>query len=437
MKRKKILLVSLDALGDTDLEYVRTLPNFSKIMREGAWCGRVNSVYPSLTFPSHASIATGCVPDSHGIVNNYMFLPFEKLPRWNSYAGALKRKAVWDYAARGGKRVLSMSWPVSAGADMAYSMPELSPAKPKIWNMATFGAQLGILARYGTPGFALKHLLSRRELPRAWFLGKQPQLDQAMIHCFERAVRQEDFDIALLHIYGMDDAKHRVGIRGPEIRRYLRGYDRFVGRLMEYCEERTDENVTLMVTGDHGQKDVRYAIYGNMILEDMGLSVRQGGRLKDYQVYLDSCDGMAYLYGKDEHSGEACKRAAERFGRLPGVKAVMAPEEFIPLGCDRKAAFVLEAADGYSFESGYEERALSREDRTVESHYRGLHGYLPDQDGYRTMFFCYGRDVAACEIGAMGIIDILPTMLSWLELEGDENMDGRAVEQIWRQRGSL
>lgn len=35
MKRKKILLVSLDALGDTDLEYVRTLPNFSKIMREG------------------------------------------------------------------------------------------------------------------------------------------------------------------------------------------------------------------------------------------------------------------------------------------------------------------------------------------------------------------------------------------------------------------
>ena len=81
MKRKKILLVSLDALGDTDLEYVRTLPNFSKIMRAGAWCGRVNSVYPSLTFPSHASIATGCVPDSHGIVNNYMFLPFEKLMR--------------------------------------------------------------------------------------------------------------------------------------------------------------------------------------------------------------------------------------------------------------------------------------------------------------------------------------------------------------------
>lgn len=432
MKRKKVLLISLDALGDTDLEYVKTLPHFSRIMREGAWCGRVNSVYPSLTFPSHASIATGCVPDSHGIVNNYMFLPFEKVPRWNSYAKALKRKAVWDYAAQGGKRVLSMSWPVSAGAKMAYSMPELSPAKPKIWNMSVFMAQLKILAKYGTARFALKHLLSRRELPRAWFLGKQPELDQAMIHCFERAIREENFDIALLHIYGMDDAKHRVGIHGPEIRKYLRGYDRFVGRLMEYCRQRTDENVTLMITGDHGQKDVSFAIYGNMILEDMGLSSWENGQLKEYQVYLDSCDGMAYLYGKDECSKEACQKAARRFAQVPGVKKVMSPDEFIPLGCDRKASYVLEAEDGYSFESGYEKKALGQENRTIESHYKGLHGYFPDQEGYRTMFFCYGQDVAACEIDTMGIIDILPTMLAWMELEGEPDMDGKAVRQIWK-----
>ncbi len=432
MKRKKILLISLDALGDTDLEYVKTLPHFSRIMQEGAWCSRVNSVYPSLTFPSHASIATGCVPDSHGIVNNYMFLPFEKVPRWNSFSNALRRKAVWDYAATAGKRVLSMSWPVSAGADMAFSMPELSPAKPKIWNPATFAAQLQILAKYGTAGFALKHLLSRRELPRAWFLGQQPQLDQAMIHCFEKAIRQEDFDIALLHIYGMDDAKHQVGTRGPEIRKYLRGYDRFVGRLMEYCRERDDENVTLMVTGDHGQKDVTYAVYGNMILEDIGLQTRENGTLKDYQVYLDSCDGMAYLYGKDAQCDQACRRAACHFARIPGVKTVMAQEEFIPLGCDRKAAFVLEAEDGYSFESGYEKQALEQENRTVKSHYRGLHGYLPDQDGYRTMFFSYGQDVAACQIPSMGIIDILPSMLCWLGIEADPDMDGRAIDQIWK-----
>ena len=33
MERKKILLVSLDALGESDLEYLKKLPNFAKIMK--------------------------------------------------------------------------------------------------------------------------------------------------------------------------------------------------------------------------------------------------------------------------------------------------------------------------------------------------------------------------------------------------------------------
>lgn len=434
MKRKKVILISLDALGDTDLEYVKMLPHFSGIMEEGAWCSRVNSVYPSLTFPSHASIATGCVPDSHGVVNNYMLLPFEKLPKWNSFASALKRKAIWDYANENNKRVLSMSWPVSAGARMTYSMPEMSPAKPKVWNMSTFFAQLDILRKYGTPKFAIETLLSKRNLPKSWFFGKQPQLDQAMIKCFEDAIRKKDFDIAMLHIYGMDDAKHTVGAQGPEIKRYLRAYDKFVGRLMDYCNSREGENVTLMVTGDHGQKDVKWAIYGNLILEDMGYLTFKEGQLSEYGIYMDSCDGMAYLYVREgaDITQEDIDKAAERFKEIPGVLKVMKPEEFRPLGCDSRAALVLEAADGYSFESGYEAKALEEPFRTVESHYKGLHGYLPDTDGYRTMFFCYGQDVAPVRIEQMGIIDILPTLLSWMDIKGDENMDGKEVSQVWK-----
>ena len=86
-----------------------------------------------------------------------------------------------------------MSWPVSAGARMTYSMPEMSPAKPKVWNMSTFFAQLDILRKYGTPKFAIETLLSKRNLPKSWFFGKQPQLDQAMIKCFEDAIRKKRF----------------------------------------------------------------------------------------------------------------------------------------------------------------------------------------------------------------------------------------------------
>ena len=85
MKRKKLLLISLDALCESDFETVRNLPNFSKIITEGAYCPHVNAVYPSLTFPCHTSIATGCTPDTHRIVNNYVFDPYAEKPSWNFY----------------------------------------------------------------------------------------------------------------------------------------------------------------------------------------------------------------------------------------------------------------------------------------------------------------------------------------------------------------
>lgn len=431
MKRKKLILVSLDALSSTDLAFVRTLPHFSRIMKEGAYCPCEYSVYPSLTFPSHASIATGCVPASHGIVNNYILDPLAPLPKWNFYASNLKRKAVWDYAAENGKTMLSMSWPVSAGAKMKYSMPEMSPAKPKIWNASNFFRQLEVLRRYGTPAFAIKTLLSERGLPKAWFLGKQPQLDFSMMRGFLDAIDTCDFDIALLHIYGLDDAKHSEGTKGPLVRKYLRAYDRFMGQLMEYQERRREENITLMFTGDHSQKDVKYAIYGNRILEGLGFARYEEGRLVSYKAYLDSCDGMAYIYIKDECREEIGKRIQEEFLSMKGIKAVMKPEEFKPLGCDHKADLVLEAEEGYSFESGYERGAFDTEDGIVENHYKALHGYLPSDPDYQTMFFCCGEDVAHKRLPEMGIIDILPTICHWMGMKA-EPMDGVCRREVWK-----
>lgn len=430
MKRKKLILVSLDALSCTDLAFVKTLPHFSRIIKEGAYCPREYSVYPSLTFPSHASIATGCVPASHGIVNNYLFDPLAPIPKWNFYASNLKRKAVWDYASENGKKVLSMSWPVSAGAQMAYSMPEMSPAKPKIWNPSNFFGQLEVLRKYGTPAFGIKTLLSERGLPKAWFLGRQPQLDFSMMRSFLKAIEACDFDIALLHIYGLDDAKHSEGTKGPSVKKYLRAYDRFVGRLMEY-QERQKDNVTLMFTGDHSQKDVKYAIYGNRILERLGFARYEKEKLISYRAYLDSCDGMAYLYMKDECGKEEREKLYNEFSRTQGIKAVMRPEEFKHLGCDYKADLVLEASEGYSFESGYDQEAFATENGIVENHYKALHGYLPSDPDYQTMFFCCGQDVAPGEIPEMGIIDILPTICQWMGMK-TEAMDGVCRREVWK-----
>ena len=94
---------------------------------------------------------------------------------------------------------------------------------------------------------------------------------------------------------------------------------------------------------------------------------------------------------------------------------------------------MLEAANDYSFETGYEAEADKEHHYTVVSHYKGLHGYLPDEDGYRTVFFSYGKDVQAKTIDKMCITDILPTMLAWLGITPDADMDGKAVKGVWKE----
>ena len=135
---KKVILVSLDALAGSEYELIRQLPGFSKLLARGACCTQEESVYPTLTYPCHASMVTGCTPGVHGIVNNHAFHPGARIPHWNFYATRLKKPALWDYANRAGKKTLSMSWPVSAGGAIRWSMPEMTPAKPKIWNADSF-----------------------------------------------------------------------------------------------------------------------------------------------------------------------------------------------------------------------------------------------------------------------------------------------------------
>ena len=59
---------------------------------------------------------------------------------------------------------------------MTYSIPEMSPAKPRIWNAQNFMRQVDIVRRYGTPGFAVRTLLETKGLTKAWFFGAQPDL---------------------------------------------------------------------------------------------------------------------------------------------------------------------------------------------------------------------------------------------------------------------
>ena len=68
--RNKLIVVSMDALIYEDLTYLAQKSAFGKLLQECAMVKQVKSIYPTLTYPCHATMATGCFPAKHGILNN-------------------------------------------------------------------------------------------------------------------------------------------------------------------------------------------------------------------------------------------------------------------------------------------------------------------------------------------------------------------------------
>ena len=69
-----LVLVSFDGLRPDYLDRYET-PSFDRVAARGVAAEALVSVYPSLTFPAHYSIATGLHPERHGLVGNRFYDP--------------------------------------------------------------------------------------------------------------------------------------------------------------------------------------------------------------------------------------------------------------------------------------------------------------------------------------------------------------------------
>ena len=72
---KHLIVISIDAMVENDIEYARTLPNFSRIMDGASIIESVETIYPTLTHPIHATIISGVGAGKSGVVNNLVFDP--------------------------------------------------------------------------------------------------------------------------------------------------------------------------------------------------------------------------------------------------------------------------------------------------------------------------------------------------------------------------
>jgi predicted AlkP superfamily pyrophosphatase or phosphodiesterase len=407
---RQLVVISLDGLASADLEAVRGLPAFRRLLRTGALCRRVRGVYPTQTYTLHASALTGVRPARHGVLANTPFQPGSQRPEWFWYRSAIRSPTLYDRAMAAGLSTASLFWPTAGRSGQRWVLPEILPVRPGqslAWRVLTAGTPLFILdmlRRYG----ALLRGLDRFHL------------DNFTAAAAAHLARSGRPDLLLVHLLDLDAVRHREGFQGPAVRRVLEEQDRRLGRILEAIRQADGRARTaLVVFGDHAYLDAHTAVNLNTALAHAGfIALDRRGRCRDWLAWANTAEGSAHLYLRDRSDralGRRLARWVEEFRADPlhGIEEVYRGAAIRRLGLGQAMDFVLEARPGFYF-SPCLRPAVSE---PAPAGHRACHGYRPDREGYTSLLVAAGAGIrAGAELEEMDIVDLGPTLAALLGL---------------------
>ncbi len=368
------------------------VPNLRRLVSSGAFAEAVTSVYPSTTYPAHATIVTGTLPRKHGIYSHLASLdPTEKARPWSWFARAMNVPAMWDVARASGRKSAAVGWPVSAGAAIDYNIPEIwNPALPDPYQ------DFETVARHSTP-----HLFEEvvRALGPLMAHSMEPPADQAPALQADRLRveaalflwRRYRPDLLLLHLIVYDHQAHHYGPLARESLAAVEQTDSEIGKVWDTALQ--EGPVTLVVLSDHGFVPVSHEAAPLVRLSEEGLFARTGdGKLRLKRLGAIHAGGSFAIYWLEEPKAED-RRRLER--AVTGLESTGAIAEVVDrgklerLGADPDAELILEAAPNYYFS----DRFQGPEVRESESD-RGTHGKLPSTPGLEASLVAVGPGIA-------------------------------------------
>ncbi|HHV79385.1 MAG TPA: alkaline phosphatase family protein [Firmicutes bacterium] len=417
-----VIIISIDALREQDLELLAQLPNIGSLVERGV-SAPARCVYPSNTYPSHAAIATGVPPRVHGIVDNMMPQPGKHpFPDWYWWASALKVPAIWAHVKAAGFTTAAILWPVTAGASIDYLVPEIR-ANDR-------GESLLLLAmKYGTPILVLRLVLSYG-LQVA--LGRKPSLDDFATYGAATIFRRYRPHLLMLHLNETDFARHRYGPEAPEVVVSLHQQDRRVGEIMKAATAAGIAEKTLFViTGDHGTLSTRYVLNLNAAFKQAGLLTTDAeGHIESWRAYALHSGGTSEVYLSDPKDGDLKKQVSALLAEIAsnpnnGVIEVKTGEEAAKqYGASPEPSFYVILSPGWAAGKSLDAPMLETVKGTM-----GSHGYLPGTPGYRTAFIMCGPGVRpGLRLGEIRLTDEAPTIAYLLGIPMS-GVEGRVLEE--------
>lgn len=414
-----VVVISVDALITEDLEYWKSIPEMEKIISSSFVAKDVLCVYPTLTYPCHATILTGVNPGRHGVIHNEEFALNKKM-RWLGKAGDIKVPTILDVAKQNGLKTAAVSWPVTGGGDIDYLVGEIWPPVGR----DGINEYTGVNSEEGNKVF-LNNIWSE-----CTFMNKD--IDRLTMNCSLEIIERYKPDLILLHLAELDCSRHNNGVLTERHREALDHAATSILKIWNTVKECCNEESYLVILGDHGQKDTYTSFSLLEVLKDKGLcKFNEDGTLKNYSIYAHSTALSALVYTKDIGENEAYKKLQEIRKEYPGTLKEILTKEAVEkkYGLDGEFSFVVEACDGIYIEKEASKPIIKR--IKPNSFMAASHGHRPE-DGPKPPFIIYGNGIKKETRNDVKLIDEAPTILSLLGLKM-ANVDGTSLD-IWEKR---
>ena len=414
--KQHLVIISMDGLPPAYYleaeKHGLALPNLRELMSRGVYCDGMQSVYPSLTYPAHASMATGVLPKEHGIYANSYYFDGERRPvvSGNFYQST----PIWRIFRRNGLSSAAVFWPVTVEEPIDWLIPEVWWDADKGNDAVRLQKQLQV----STPGL-IDSLRAYIGAPLEKYFESDTVKTDAAIYLLKKYRP----NLLLLHYSHFDYLQHLHGKFSPEANATAEMQDKQIGRIVQAARDAgIFERTIFMIVSDHGHADISWQINPGVLLAEAGL-LEPASNSTNWRAMIVPAGGACSIILRDTSDANAraaVLNIADSLARHQGIESVFYRAQIDPLGGDPNAEVMFEAKPGYAFGSS------SQGELTIPASSKSTHGYLPNKPEMLAGFIAAGPGIAANgNIGYLQSTDLFATIGALFGLQ--EATEGRTV----------
>lgn len=430
---KKLIVISADAMVDADLPLLFEQPVFKDILPRLSLMEKVRTIYPTVTYPAHTSMASGAYPDKHGVTSNEDREPgmIGELP-WCWFHRAVKVKDIFDAAKAAGYTTASVYWPVTG------NHPSIDYLIDEYWPQDENDSLIEAFRRAGSSEEVIKKVIEGNI--QGARMRYHPESDAMGARFVTSMIREFRPDVLFFHPANIDHFRHATGLFSEDVSQAVRDTAKYLADIIQATKDAgVFDETNFVLMSDHGQMNVNRVIHPNVILADNGLiRLDENGNPVSWDAFAHSVGMASYVYLKPGADDALRTKVHELLKHLADEGIYGISEVFTRDEIDQKEKlsgdfeFVLET-DGYISFGQRLTRPLVTVYGDKKNHdYRlghATHGYLPDK-GPQPVFMAWGPDFKeGLRLERRPIVDI-PCTLAKLLGTVLPDADGRPIDEL-------